>query len=178
MKTYQNLILILLILVGIIVKSYSQSTSLNWTFFIDGKIPETVQCSMVLSQDNKKDTIRVDYVPGEMLISQGNYDKITNSSCENIVIDFSCYVYTCNSIVYCHYKIPLHRFLFNKLYVIFNIDNVSFRKGLYYLEIFGDGFKIVPPYSRRKSMYNVFLPPHNLQKYKHGCTDTIIMKKC
>ena len=91
MKTYQNLILIILILVGIIVKSYSQSTSLNWTFFIDGKIPETVQCSMVLSQDNKKDTIRVDYVPGEMLISQGNYDKITNSSCENIVLDFSCY---------------------------------------------------------------------------------------
>lgn len=155
---------------------FSQSVTFNWTFFVDGKIPETADCWLIIPQNDFNDSVNCEYRVGEFVISKDVLDMITGTSSDNIVLSF---IYTDIKNKYV-YPLTIQKSFFTpnfSSYIIFNIDNVNIRKRKFYIEIIGEGFKVIPPYPRKKSIYNVFNAQRMKSQHRGKGIDTILMKK-
>lgn len=155
---------------------FSQSITFNWTFFVDGKIPETADCWLIIPQDDFNDSVNCEYRVGEFVISKDILNMIMRTSSDNIVLNF---IYTDYKNKYA-YPLTIQKSFFlpnYSSYIIFNIDNINIKKRKYYIEIIGEGFKVIPPYPRKKSMYNVFNGQRMKSQHRSKGTDTILMKK-
>ena len=159
--------------------THSQSTTLNWIFFINGKIPESTsaKCKMIVVKNEACDTIPCEYYVGKIMIQKPFLDQILKSESDSVILDFTYTDYSLFSHPKYKYSLALENYIFKSSFLIFNIDNISIKRKEFYLEILGDGFKTIPAYPRRKSMYNVFPKIELKRSSKRFYNQTIIMRK-
>lgn len=172
----RNILSVLLLLIEVTTMC-SQPVTLNWIFFVNGKIPEAARCSIIISGDDASDTVPCKYQVGEFIVSEDNYDKIlVASECimvlEIIFDEISPFPH--NQYLYPIAIRKSYLTMSNSSYLIFNIHNISVRKRKFYIEIIGEGFKITPPYHRSQSMYNVFYDRKT--RCRHSCSSKDIIR--
>ena len=97
---------------------FSQSITFNWTFFVDGKIPETADCWLIIPQDDFNDSVNCEYRVGEFVISKDVLNMIMRTSSDNIVLNF---IYTDYKNKYAYPLTIQKSFFFTKLFFVYYI---------------------------------------------------------
>jgi hypothetical protein len=104
-------------------------------FFNNGKF------LIIDKQDSIKDSISVNYVPGELSFSKENYEKLLMYN-ESYKIHFVCDIATINNNAKKIYKIEFNLSCIKQPYIIFKIHNINHEenKKIYYYAKKSEGY--------------------------------------
>lgn len=118
------------IIVALLVFNFvhSQNERVNWSILIDGKMEKLSNPKIIAEYDNGNiDIYPVELIPGELILSNNDYRKITNAeNIKNIVLKFE-FAKVCKNVKYYDYEIPIVNSWLSQPYFILNIYNLDIK---------------------------------------------------
>ncbi len=158
---------------------YSQYESVNWIFFIDGKLPEsTVFSGKFICFENtpKEKIIEFKYTIGDIkiLTDDLNYIKENGDSIEKLTVELRYKEFAKKSRNTYIYSFDISSFFLLRFdYVVFRITNLDKKKGIFYLGYSTSEFDTVW-YCKESRIFTRI----DTKVHKKGTTNnTIIMKQ-
>ncbi len=126
---------LILVIISILFLSFTvsaQTKRLNWIILVDDRICDISDSFIEVEyNDGSKDTINIRFIPGEMIMSESNHQKLTDSGAiEELVLRFK-HTKVCQEIFTYFYEIPMKTVWFEQPYFIlyvYNFDSKYNRK--------------------------------------------------
>lgn len=125
-------VIFILFMIIVFSKSYGQEEvkqKVNFVIMVDDKIPDNMKLQFGIEKENQKsDTISIDYIPGDIVLKDSDFNKIESKEVKSVNLNIHYSKLCKTNINYYTYKIKFYPAWLHYPFTVLRIYNLDSKK--------------------------------------------------
>ena len=158
-KYMKRIIITIYFLLLSVMNMYSQEIEkkINFIISIDDQIVSSIaRAKIIIDKNDNIDQIEIGYIPGELIISNADFEQITQDQVNSFLFSFDYYEYKKERQIVYNYEIEINKVWLEQSYRVLRIYNLNKKKNR----------KIFYPLKGKQYTYEVDLPSNSIVRIR------------